>query len=72
MNISWGGMKRLMEEVVARNTVAIHYSASIGIWVGEEKSIGSGGDIGFWPMILESFSKKKLKKEEANQAKQMS
>ena len=31
LNISGGGMERLMEEVVARHAEAIHYSASVGI-----------------------------------------
>ena len=68
MNIGCGGMKRIMEEAATRHIEAIHYSALVGIRVGKEKSSGSGNDAGFWPVILEGFSRKKLKKEEVDRA----
>ena len=54
-NFSRGGMKRLMEEAAARHIEAIHYSASVGIRVGE-KAAKPDSKSGFWPVILETIS----------------
>ena len=60
-------MKRLMEEAAARHVEAIHYSASAGIRVGEKAS-KSDSKSGFWPVILETLSRGRLQKEEAERA----
>ena len=59
-------MNRLMEEDSARHVKAIHYSASIDIHVcvGEATSVDI--NLGFWPVVLETFSKRKLKKGKAH------
>ena len=59
-NIGRGGMKRLMEEAAARHVEAIHYSASVGIRVGE-KAAQPDSKSGFWPVILETLSGGRLK-----------
>ena len=66
MNTGWGKMKRLMEEAMAQHVEAIHYSASAGMRAKSEKSINSGGDAGFWLIVLEGFSWKRLKKNEVD------
>ena len=39
VNTGRGGMKRIMEDVVAWHVKAIHYLASVKIGVGREKNI---------------------------------
>ena len=67
LNIGRGGMKRLMEEAMARHAKAVNYVASTGIRVG-----GNEGQkakyAGFWPLVLEGFSGVQLKKEEVERA----
>ena len=66
-NFGRGGMKRLMEEAAARHVEAIHYSASAGICVGE-KAARTDSRSGFWPVILETISRGRLQREEAEHA----
>ena len=61
-------MKRIMEEAATHHVEAIHYSILAGICVSGEKATGSGAESGFWPLLLEGFHGKKLKKEEVNRA----
>ena len=61
-------MKSIMEEAATRHIEAIHYSASAVIRVGGERGTGFGANTGFWLVILEGFSGKKLKKEETDRA----
>mgnify|MGYP007109629560 FL=1 len=61
-------MKMLMKEVAARHVEAIHYSASTRIRVGVRKAIGVDTNPGFWPVVLETFSERKVKKGEADRA----
>ena len=49
----------------ARHAETRHYSASAGIRVGGENA-KTGKDTGFWPVVLEGFSRKRLVKEEAD------
>ena len=63
-NTGRGSMKMLMKEVAARHVEAIHYSASTRIRVGVRKAIGVDTNPGFWPVVLETFSKRKVKKGE--------
>ena len=58
-------MKRLMEEAATQHIEAIHYSASVGICVGG-KATNTDINPGFWLMVLETFSEKRLKKEEVD------
>ena len=62
VNTGCGGMKRVMEEVAAQHTETVHYSASVGIWVGGDRSVDSE----FWPLVLGGLSGVRLRKEEAN------
>ena len=59
-------MKRVIEEVVARHIKAIHNLASTDIRVGGEMAISFDANPGFWTVVLETFSKKKLKKAEVD------
>ena len=52
-----------------RHVEAIHYSTSTNIRVGGEHRTSSVNNTGFWPVVLEGFSGKKLMKEEADCAK---
>ena len=47
---------------------AVDYSSSTCMSVGKERGVGSGTDTRFWSIILEVFSRKKLKKEEVDHA----
>ena len=66
-NFGRGGMKRLMEEAAARHVEAVHYSASAGIRAGE-KPAKSDSKPGFWPVILDTISGGRLRREEAEHA----
>ena len=55
VNTSRGGMKRLMEEAVVRHTETVHYSTSIEIRVGGERSVDSE----FWLLVLEGLSRER-------------
>ena len=66
VNTGRGDIKRIMEEVAARNAEANHYSASTGIHVGGEKGAASRSNIGFWPLVLEGFLGVRLRKEETD------
>ena len=68
VNTRRGGMKRVMEEVVGRHVEAINYSASADIRVGEEKATSPDANPVFWLVVLETFSERKLKKGEADNA----
>ena len=68
-NFGRGGMQRLMEEAAARHVEVIHYSASAGIRVGE-KATKPDSKSGFWPVILETLSRGRLQKEEAEHAEE--
>ena len=57
-------MKRLMDEVVAWYVEAMHYSASTAIRVDVGKATSIDRNPEFWPVVLETFSKKNLKKGE--------
>ena len=48
-------MKRLMEETATRHVEAVHYSAAVGIRIGE-KAAKPDSTPGFWPVILEILS----------------
>ena len=52
----------MVEEAVTRHAETIHYSVLAGIQVGGENGTGSGTDTGFWLVVLEGFSGKKLRK----------
>ena len=54
----------LMKEVAARYVEDIHYSASTSIRVGVGKAISVDTSPGFWPVVRETFSERKLKKGE--------
>ena len=47
MNTGQGGMKRIMDEVVAWRVEAIRYSTLVGIRVGGEKRTGSENNTEF-------------------------
>jgi hypothetical protein len=66
INIGRGGMKRLMEEAVARHEETTHYSASVGIWVGGEEIRKAKDSAGFWPSMLEGLAEVRLRKEKAD------
>ena len=65
LNVRRGGMKRLMEEAVARHAETIHYSVSAGIRVGSDEARKTK-DSGFWPLMLEGLAGVRLRKEEAD------
>ena len=69
LNTGRGGMRRLMEEAVARHAETVHYSATAGIRVGGDEC-RKMKDSGFWPLVLEGLSGVRLKKEEADRAEQ--
>ena len=56
-----------MEEAAPRHLKVIHYSALAGIRVGG-KAANADTNPKFWPMVLEIFSKRRLKKGEADRA----
>ena len=68
MNTGRGGMKRLMEEATTRHVEAVHYLTSANIRFREEKNTKMGNNARFWRVLLEGFSRKKLKKEETDRA----
>ena len=56
-----------MEEAAPRHLKVIHYSALAGIRVGG-KAANADTNPKFWPMVLEIFSKRRLKKGEVDRA----
>ena len=66
LNTGRGGMNMLMKDVAARHVKAIHYSASTSIRVGVGKAISADTNPEFWPVVLETFSERKVKKVEAD------
>ena len=67
MNIRCNGMKRLMEQVVARHVEAVHYSTLARILVGWEKGTSKEKDAGFWTVVLDSLAGKKDKTDRVEQ-----
>ena len=65
LNVERGGMKWLMEEVVARHAETVHYSASAGIRVGSNEA-RTTNKAGFLPLMLEGLASVRLRKEEAD------
>ena len=65
MNFRHGGMKRLMEEAVARHAKVAHYLASSEIWVGSDEGRKTE-DSRFWPLVIEGLADVRLRKEEAD------
>ena len=61
-------MKRLKGESTPRHIKAIHYSVLTGIHVGIGRATSTHTNPGFWPMVMETFSERKLKKGEADRA----
>ena len=68
LNTGPGGMKMLIKEVAARHVEAIHYLASTSIPMGVGKAISDDSNPGFWPVVLETISERKVKKGEADRA----
>ena len=58
----------MMEEAATRHVKAIHYSALTAIRVGIGKATSVDTNPGFWPVVLETFSERKVKKGEADRA----
>mgnify|MGYP000376694656 CR=1 FL=1 len=56
MNQGRGGMRRLMEEAEAEHVEVVHYSASARILVGSGVSTDKDKEIGFWLIVVGSFS----------------
>ena len=61
-------MKMLIEEATVRHVKAIHYSALTAIRVGIGKATSVDTNPGFWPVVLETFSERKLRKGEKDRA----
>ena len=55
-------MKRTMEAVTMQHVDGIYYSVSASIKVGEDKNPKTGNGVGFSPILLEGFSREKLKR----------
>ena len=58
----------MMEEATTRHVEAVHYLTSANIRFREEKNTKMGNNARFWRVLLEGFSRKKLKKEETDRA----
>ena len=69
VNFEQGDMKSLMEEAATRHIEAIHYSASVGIRVGE-KVAKPNTKPEFWPVVLKTLSGGRLQKREADRAEE--
>ena len=67
LNVGRGGMKRLMGEAATRYVKTVHYSASVGIWVGSDE-VRKTKDSRFWPLMLVGRAGVRLRKEEADRA----
>ena len=59
-NDGQGGMKRLMEEAVARHAETVHYSASAGNRVGGGEA-QKANEARFWPTMLEGLAGARLR-----------
>ena len=68
LNVGRGGMKRLMGEAATRYVKTVHYSASVGIWVGSDE-VRKTKDSRFWQKMLEGLAGVQLRKKKRTASK---